>query len=118
MEKYRTIAEAVLILGLVIVGGIALDTEKGFYCKSRGIAANCDRTTATRCYHDDTYNVCKEGWKLLSDLVEINNSSTETNINIKANSGLYNCETNNGEVSSYTKCIKENNQEAYLGELI
>ena len=55
----RTITEVVLILGLIVLGGSELMEEKAYYCESRGIALNCDRTTATRCYHDDTYKVLK-----------------------------------------------------------
>ena len=117
MTKYRSIAEAVLVLGLVIVGGIALESDKAMYCESRGIALNCDRTTATRCYHDDTYKVCKEGWKPLKDLVKAE-SIESSSIKVKANGGSFSCQTEDGSVSSYTRCLKENGQEAYLGEIV
>ena len=115
-EKYRSIAEAVMILGLVVLGGMELTEDKAMYCESRGIALNCDKTTATRCYYEDTYKVCKEGWKPLKDLVEI--ETEETSVKVTANGGNFICQTDEGVITSYTRCIKENGQEGYLGELI
>jgi len=124
MDKFRSIAEAVLILGLVIIGGIELQEDKAMYCPSRSIALNCDRTTATRCYFKDEfgdtrYKVCKEGWQPLKDLVEIETKSEVIeSIKVSANGGIFSCQTNNGEVNSYTKCIKQDGKEGYLGELV
>ncbi len=114
--KYRTIAEAVLILGIVVLGGMELTEDKAMYCESRSIAMNCDRTTATRCYYKDTYKVCKEGWKPLADLVAETKESPS--VKVSANGGNYECQTIDGEINSYTKCLKDNGQEGYLGELV
>lgn len=117
--KYRTIAEVILILGLVVMGGMKLIEDKAMYCPSRKIALNCDRTTATRCYHDDTYKVCPEGWKPLVDLVEaeVETEEPET-INVAANGGIYVCTVEDGYVWSYSRCSKKTGGEGYLGELI
>ena len=116
MNKYKTIAEAILVLGLVILGGVELTRDKAMYCESRSIALNCERTTATRCYYADTYKVCKEGWKPFSDIVA---EELEMDvIKVSANGGISTCQLNDGFANSYTRCVKENGEHNYLGELI
>ena len=98
MGSARTVAEVALVLGLIIMGGMELTEDKAMYCESRKIAMNCDRTTATRCYYDDTYKVCSEGWKPLKDLiyeVEVETEEAET-INVAANGGIYSCIVEDG----------------------
>ena len=125
----RTIMEVALILGLIVLGGAELTEDKAMYCPVRNIAMNCDRTTATRCYYqnelDETkYKVCKEGWEPLKDLIvpieeeNVTITTSESSVSVTANGGKYNCDTDNGAVTSYTRCIKENGQEGYLGELV
>ena len=122
MEKFRSIAEAVLILGLIIVGGIALEKETAYKCEARNLAMNCDSLSQYygipngKCINSEIGNkLCKSGWELLSSEIDIKSSSK---VKVNANGGDYSCQIENEKIESYTKCIKENGQEAYLGELV
>jgi len=72
--KFRSIAEAVMLLGLVIFGTMALTPDKAHGCEARGIAMNCEKVSGSRCYFEKedgstSYKVCREGWVKLSNLV-------------------------------------------------
>jgi len=125
MEKYRTIAEAVLVLSLVIVGGLAAENlgPEAKRCVSRNLVIpSCDSIKpwgeGEKCFNAELGNkICPEPWEDLSNIIETETSEVQI-IKVTANGGKYSCETNDGEVQSYTRCVKENNQEAYLGEIV
>ncbi len=122
-KKYRTIAEVITVLALILVGGVAIDEEKGHYCESRSLAINCDRlsSTAKTCYNSELGNkICREGWKPIKDLLEkeITIDGEVEIIRVKANGGSYICDLENEFIDSYTRCIKQDGNLAYLGELI
>lgn len=117
-KKFTSVASAVLLLGLLVVGGHDLTEDKAYFCESRSIAMNCERTTATRCYFDDSYKICKEGWQPFKDILETNITNNAGAIFVNANGGSFQCRTENGKINSYTKCTKDDGKEAYLGELI
>ncbi len=53
--------------------------EDAYHCKSKEIVMLCEKLSSglgTRCYFEDTYKICKDGW----EKVEIN-----TILNIKEN---------------------------------
>lgn len=72
MADKKTILYSV-VLAILISGGMNLphymdnneDIIGTYYCGSRNIVSNCDSFSSgigSRCYYDDTYKICKEGW--------------------------------------------------------
>ena len=125
MKKFKSIAEAVLILSLVVVSGIALQKETAYYCEERSLAMNCDSLSKYysldngKCNNKELGNkLCSSGWVLLNDIVEIDEIQTEKDISVEANGKSWSCTTSNGAVNSYTKCISDKNTKGYLGELV
>ena len=42
-----------------------LDEDNAYYCQSRDMVMICEKLSSgigTRCYYDDTYKMCTEGW--------------------------------------------------------
>ena len=116
---------SLLVSGAYYIG----EGDVGYYCESSGVVGICDRLSSgkgTRCYFNDTYKYCSEGWKPLENF--INQSEVEEPkepeqsfvdfIIIFANGEIYNCNTDNGKVNSYSICISETKKQGYLGELI
>ena len=69
MEKKLT-AGAIITLLLAMSGTyyVAQD-EDAFHCESRDIVMLCEKLSSglgTRCYYEDTYKNCKEGWKKIN----------------------------------------------------
>jgi len=123
--KYRSIAEAVLILGIIIVGGIAVGNlgPEAKRCVSRNlIMPSCDSIKSwgdgEKCINEELGNkICPEPWEDLSNIIEDSPQSTET-FKVAANGGIFSCEIDNGYVGSYSHCIKQDGKEGYLAELI
>jgi len=105
-------------LALIMSGAyIISDVENTYYCESRDLVGLCDRTTATRCYFNNTYKVCSEGWKPITDYVEIQDNG-DYFIGVYANGEVYSCLVTDNSINSYSKCTSQSNKEAYLGELL
>ena len=91
MVENKTISIAV-ILGLVLVGGIVViepfnqdNLDGAYYCESRSIVMDCDKLSSgigTRCYFDDTYKKCTEGWIEIESGMILQNE-TLSNIGLK-----------------------------------
>ena len=75
MADKKTILYSV-VLAILISGGMNLPNYIGsnedmiglYFCGSRNIVMDCDSLSAglgTRCYYEDTYKICKEGWQKL-----------------------------------------------------
>ena len=65
-----------ITLALAISGGyfIAQDDD-AFYCESRDMVMICEKLSSgigTRCYFEETYKTCKEGWEKIELDQEIN----------------------------------------------
>jgi len=78
--KFRTIAEALLLLSLVIVGGVHLtdeDVDKAYYCEARSLAIPyCDYLSQYygldngKCNNEMLGNkLCSSGWTPFSVIV-------------------------------------------------
>lgn len=123
---YRTIAEIIAVLSLIIVGNVALDKETAYKCDARGIAMNCDSLSKYysmsngKCINAELGNkVCRSGWDKLSDsIMEEQPTNVPENIEVFANNENYSCDVVSGKVNSYSHCISSTEQFAYLGELI
>ncbi len=89
MNKKLTIGIAValtLIFGSGAIYFIAQDDD-AFYCESRNLVMLCEKLSSgigTRCYYEDTYKICKDGWtKLESEQVSENLKSKQIICNQK-----------------------------------
>ena len=119
-----------LLLAIGLTCGITLLLEKtGEYinCRADWILQEdgtyiCPKTNAQHfCYEIEDRG---SGWYRcwLGKVVETESPPEEPifkeAIHVDANGGRFTCEVLNGEVWSYSKCIKDDNKAAYLGELI
>ena len=78
-DNLKTIGIAA-ILSLILSGsvmfiGVNQDNPVGaYYCESRSIIMSCDKLSSgsgTRCYFDDTYKICDEGWYEITGDIQI-----------------------------------------------
>lgn len=57
---------AIITLVLAMTGGYYLNGEdQAYHCDSKDMVMVCEKLSGgagTRCYFDDTYKICKEGW--------------------------------------------------------
>jgi len=114
LEIGAFITMALLITGAYFIG----PSDNAYYCESLDQVRICDKLSSglgTRCYFEDTYKICSEGWVKLENMTETKPSET---FDVFANGEIYTCEVINGRVNSYSHCISESNLEAYLGELV
>ena len=127
IKSYRSVAEAVALLALVVLGTAQLQADKAYFCEDRNLAIpNCDSLSQYynlpngKCNNAELGNkLCRSGWIPFSQIIEEETIVPTTNaIKVKANGGEFNCETQNGRVNSYTVCIKNDGKQGYLGELI
>jgi len=109
-------------LSVILSGVIVTDTDNSYYCESKDLVGICDKLSSgigTRCYFEDTYKYCPDGWKPLEGFVD-NPVLNETiqKINIFGNTEVYICDVIDGEIESYSICVAPSGKEAYAGELI
>jgi len=67
-----------LTIGIAITLALAMSgtyyfsqDDDAFYCESRDMVMICEKLSSglgTRCYFNETYKVCKEGWKIFENL--------------------------------------------------
>jgi len=58
---------AIITLLVAMSGTYYFSQDDGaYYCESRDIVMICEKLSSgmeTRCYFEDTYKICKEGWE-------------------------------------------------------
>jgi len=63
------------MLSLLSSGAYILtDKENTYYCESRDLVGVCEKLSSgigARCYYEETYKTCKEGWKPISNFIEM-----------------------------------------------
>lgn len=62
LEIGAFITMALLMSGAYFIG----QEDTAYYCESRDMVMICEKLSSglgTRCYYEDTYKICKEGWK-------------------------------------------------------
>ena len=94
--------------------------DQVYYCESKDLVGICEKLSdgiGSRCYFNETYKICTEGWKKFEGSIESDKNYAEK-VDVFANGEWYSCETANGTVQSYSYCLSRSNKEAYLGELI
>lgn len=90
MENKKQLTIGVIITLLLATSGTYFLTQddNAYYCQSKDIVMICEKLSSgigTRCYFQDTYKICSEGWKK----IEIGQELTKTN-NINTKSYLCN----------------------------
>lgn len=74
MKNYTKIIIGTFITLALFVGAYYVaDTDKAYYCESRDLVGICDKLSGglgTRCYYEDTYKICNEGWEELEEFIE------------------------------------------------
>ena len=68
MENKTKLTIGVIITFLLATSGTYYlsQDDDAFYCESRNMVMICEKISSgigTRCYYEDTYKICKEGWK-------------------------------------------------------
>jgi len=65
-EKIKLTISVILTLLLASSGTYYLtDGDEAFYCQSKDMVMICEKLSSgigTRCYYEDTYKICSEGW--------------------------------------------------------
>lgn len=65
-DKTKLTIGAIITLVLVIGGTYYVaDTDQAYYCEAKDMVMICEKLSSglgTRCYFEDTYKICKEGW--------------------------------------------------------
>lgn len=110
---------SVIIMAMLISGAYFIaQGDDAYYCESKDQVRICEKLSSgigTRCYFNETYSICKEGWKVIEQEVEVKSSEQ---IELFANGENYVCEVINGKVNSYSGCVSDSNKFGYLGELL
>ena len=121
MADYKPAAIVILSVAFLLSLGINVAPEDTHTCLNRSISYHCDSLTPYygldngKCVHNLLSNkVCRSGWEEI-DRSEPIIISGDTNI-VNANGGTFDCPI--GELTKYTRCIKQDGKEGYLGELI
>lgn len=120
MDDKIKLSVGIFITIALAMGGTYFIGEDTYYCESRDMVGICEKLSdglGTRCYFNETYKTCSEGWKLLEGFTEPDMDYAEK-VDVMANGEWYSCETANGTAQSYTNCVSESNKFAYMGELI
>ena len=76
MERQTQLIIGVIItLALITSGTYYLSQDDdAYYCEGRDIVMICEKLSSgigTRCYYEDTYKVCSEGWVKLEGEYQI-----------------------------------------------
>ncbi len=66
MDKIKLTIGAIITLALAMSGTYYLaDGDNAYYCESKDLVMVCEKLSSgigSRCYFEETYKVCKEGW--------------------------------------------------------
>lgn len=67
MEDKTKLTIGVIITMALLVGGTyyIADDDQAYYCESKDLVMICEKLSSglgTRCYYEDTYKICSEGW--------------------------------------------------------
>ena len=82
METNTKLAAGVVLTLILAMSGtyyIGIDDD-AYYCEAKDMVMICDKLSSgvgTRCYFENTYKICKEGWVEIEIGQEIKQESTE-----------------------------------------
>ena len=78
-NKINLTIGVIITLALAISGTYYLsDNDQAYYCESKDLVMVCEKLSSgvgTRCYYDDTYKICKEGWERIKIEQEVTNKA-------------------------------------------
>ncbi len=101
----KTLTAGIIITFLVAMSGtyyVALDDD-AYYCESRDIVMLCEKLSSgsgTRCYFENTYKKCNEGWQKIEVDQEINTNVPSIKPPQTSIEGIiWSCDT-------YGKCVR------------
>jgi len=121
MDKTKITAGIFIALTVLLSGAYYFESQENiYYCESRDLVGYCDKLSlgmGTRCYFNETYKTCPEGWQKIEGYIEPKESLVDQ-VEVFANGENYLCEVTKGKINSYSRCLSSTNKEAYLGELI
>ena len=67
MDKKDLTIGMIITLVLAVSGTyVVLGDDQAYYCEDKDMVMICEKLSSglgTRCYYEDTYKVCSEGWK-------------------------------------------------------
>ena len=76
-DKIKLTVGAIITLALVISGTYYIaDDDEAYYCEAKDMVMICEKLSSgigTRCYYEDTYKICKEGWEKFEIGQEVKN---------------------------------------------
>ena len=80
MEVNKKLTAGLIITFLMAISGTYYlsQGDKSYYCQSKDMVMICEKLSSglgTRCYYEETYKTCPEGWKEIEIGQEINKES-------------------------------------------
>lgn len=96
METKTKLTIGAIITLMMAMGGTyyLADNDNAYYCEAKDTVMICEKLSSglgTRCYFDETYKTCKEGW----NKIEISQEITPSEIPIIAEGIKYLCSVDN-----------------------
>lgn len=109
----------------LVAGGYVIPQGNSVYDCSNGMVCvtpySISGGQGTRCYLDEnktSWDTCSTGWKLNNTISATTKTIELNRVKLVANLKEWECETKDGWIDSYTKCLSPDGREAYLGEKI
>ncbi len=82
MDKKELAIGIIITLALAVSGTYVLvGDDDAFYCEEKDMVMICEKLSSglgTRCYYEETYKICSEGWKEIEFGIELNQSEIES----------------------------------------
>ena len=83
MEKNTKLTIGTIITVMLAMSGTyyLVQDDDAYYCEAKNMVMICEKLSSglgTRCYYEDTYKICKEGWTELEMGQEIKNNVSIT----------------------------------------
>ena len=99
MEVNKKLTAGVIITFLMAISGTYYLSkgDTSYYCESKDMVMVCEKLSSgigTRCYYEDTYKICSEGWKEIEIGQEIKSKNVTYPLQYLCNQ---------------TKCVEKNN---------
>ena len=71
-----------IIITLAMVGSVyyIAQEDTAYYCEAKDMVMICEKLSSglgTRCYFNETYKICSEGWKEIEFGIELNQTEIE-----------------------------------------
>ena len=75
MDKIKLTIGSIITMALLLSGTYYISQDDdAYYCESKDIVMICEKLSSglgTRCYYEDTYKICSEGWKKIETEIDI-----------------------------------------------